>query len=130
MILDQELQQEIIPDPRGELTWPTTPRTYLKYSQMKIKFTEDDKYGLKDNCYYESVIPPPVKDKGIGGDPIELTFQAALSRKGNELVSARGEPELSEDRFSKTKRRGRKNKYYGQIDQEDEEEVDAIESNI
>lgn len=74
MILDQELQQEIIPDPRGELTWPTTPRTYLKYSQMKIKFTEDDKYGLKDNCYYESVIPPPVKDKGIGGDPIELTF--------------------------------------------------------
>lgn len=32
--------------------------------------------------------------------------------------------------FSKGKRRGRKNRYYDQIDQEDDDEVDAIEEGI
>lgn len=105
-----------------------------KYAQMTIKFSLDDRYGLQDNCYYESVIPPPCKDKAVSGDAGELEFQSAILRKQNELISARGEPNCFpfEDRsaFIKQKRRGRRNKYYGQIDQEDEDEVDAIETGI
>lgn len=62
---------------------------------MTIKFTLDDRYGLQDNCYYESVLPAPVKDKAVMGDAGETEFLGALSRKQNELITARGEPDIA-----------------------------------
>lgn len=46
----------------------------------------------------------------------------ALARKGGDLLTPGIENE-TERRKSKVKKRGRKNKYYRQIDQEDDEEA-------
>lgn len=56
-----------------------------------------------------------------GVKPYDATVLRALSRKGGDLVS----PGLQEDnrRQASRKKRGRKNKYYKQIDHEDDQEA-------
>lgn len=72
IIFDSHLQQEKIDDPRKTVTWPLTPEQIEKYSNMNIRHKPNDRYGLQDNCYYESVVPIPVKDKCVDGDALEL----------------------------------------------------------
>jgi hypothetical protein len=43
-------------------------------------------------------------------------------------MTAQEDPVDDQRRLGKNKRRGRKNKYYAQIDQEDDEEADAVEA--
>lgn len=81
IIFDMHLQQEIVEDPRKTITWPLTPVEAQHFKGQHYKFTLDDRYGLQDNCYYESVLPVPVKDKNLGGDAGEIEFNAQLDRK-------------------------------------------------
>lgn len=125
-------QPDKIPDPRGTLSWPLTPEHIELYEHKHIKHTLDDRYGLQDNCYFESVVPIPFKDKNLQGDAGELEFQTIIERKSVGLLSktATGHTVNEKLQYSKGKRRGRKNAYYDKIDQEDDEEVDAIEEGI
>lgn len=102
-------------DPREIVTWPLTPSKRAEYD-TDIKFTKDDAYGKHDNCYFESVTKHPGKDKALQGDPSNAEFQDALNRKHGDLMTAQEDPVDDQRRLGKNKRRGRKNKYYAQID--------------
>lgn len=60
----------------------------------------------------------------FGAQAIDANVLSALNRKGGDLVS----PGVEEDRRRQgsRKKRGRKNKYYKQIDHEDDQEANHI----
>lgn len=67
------------------------------------------------------------KDKNIQGDAANLEFQNALNRKHGDLMAKLDEQDEMHTRKDK-RRRGRKNKYYNQIDLEDDQELDPDEA--
>jgi hypothetical protein len=58
----------------------------------------------------------------FGAQVFAFDVMEALNRKGGDLLTP-GIENDTERRKSKVKKRGRKNKYYRQIDQEDDEEA-------
>lgn len=114
-------------DPRHIKTWPIS-RDIVEQMELNgvKKFTAEDSYALQDNCYAEGVHRNKGKDKNIQGDAARLEFQNALNRKHGDLMAKMDEEDEMHTRKG-TRRRGRKNKYYNQIDLEDDQEVDPDE---
>lgn len=115
-------------DPRHVTTWPVSRDIVeqLELAGLK-KFTAEDSYALQDNCYAEGVHRTRGKDKNIQGDAAKMEFQNALNRKHGDLMAKMDEEDEMHTRKA-TRRRGRKNKYYNQIDLEDDQEVDPDEA--
>ena len=83
--------------------------------------------STSDNCGFEAKDPGPknnatYSEMGTQAQPTEIL--SALARKGGDLLT----PGLEKDDYLRKKttkkKRGRKNKYYRQIDAEDDEEAD------
>ena len=92
---------------------------------MDLKFTKDDAYGAQgNNVYADAKSKYMGMDFGTQDDAGYNEFQDALNRKAGGLMSQQ-EGDLEERRMkAKNRRRGRKNKYYAQIDHEDDQEAD------
>jgi hypothetical protein len=84
-------------------------------------------FDLKDNVYADVFEKAKGKDRGTQGNTDQIEWQNALNRKHGDLMT---QIDIDEEmRIRKgAKRRGRKNKYYNQIDMEDDEEVDYEEA--
>jgi hypothetical protein len=57
-----------------------------------------------------------------------MEFQDALNRKHGDMMSKIDDDVEEQRRLKGNKRRGRKNKYHTQIDNEDDEEAEAVEA--
>jgi hypothetical protein len=114
-------------DPRHLKTWPISRALWESMEQQGFKkFTPEDAFGMQDNCYAEGVHRHTGKDKNVQGDAANLEFQNALNRKHGDLMAKLDEEDEMHTRKDK-RRRGRKNKYYNQIDLEDDQELDPDE---
>jgi hypothetical protein len=82
---------------------------------------------MNDNVYHDVYQKIKGKDRGTQGNASQVDWQEALNRKHGDLMT---QIDIDEEmRIRKgARRRGRKNKYYNQIDQEDDEEVDYEEA--
>jgi hypothetical protein len=109
-------------DPRMVVTWPISPMLIEDYEDMgDIKFSKEDAYGVQgNNVYADAKSKFMGMDFGTQNDEGFLEFQDALNRKhGGLIFEELGD--LEERRMKRKKRRrGRKNKYYAQIDHEDD----------
>lgn len=116
-------------DPRMVITWPISPMMRDDYAEMDLKFTKDDAYGAQgNNVYADAKSKYMGMDFGTQDDAGYTEFQDALNRKAGGLMSQQ-EGDLEERRMkAKNRRRGRKNKYYAQIDHEDDQEADHAEA--
>ena len=114
-------------DPRHVHTWPISRTEEDEMKPNLKKFTPEDSYALQDNCYAEGVHRLKGKDKNVQGDAARLEFQSALNRKHGDLMAKLDEEDELHTRKG-VRRRGRKNKYYNQIDLEDDQEVDPDEA--
>lgn len=96
---------------------------------MDLRFTKYDAFGAQgNNVYADAKSKYMGMDFGTQDDQGYNEFQDALNRKHGGLMS-HPEGELEERRQKRNnKRRGRKNKYYAQIDHEDDHEVDYNEA--
>ena len=113
-------------DPRRNITWPLSPDKIAEYDG-EYKFTKEDMIGgFEDNVYAEAKKKDPVFEVAVQGDQPQQDFMNQLGRKQGDLLAGTL-PEDDEDhkRKNKSKRRGRKNKYYTAIDAEDDEEADG-----
>ena len=119
---------DLEPDPRMTNTWPVSPMRREEYAEENIKFGKHDAYGAQgNNVYADAKSKYMGMDFGTQDDSAFLEFQDALSRKAGGLMSQQ-EADLEEKRTKRVnRRRGRKNKYYAQIDHEDDQEADQIE---
>ena len=115
-------------DPRLVITWPISPMMRDDYAEMDLKFTKEDAYGAQgNNVYADAKSKYMGMDFGTQDDAGFLEFQDALNRKHGGLMSQM-EGDLEERRVKRNnRRRGRKNKYYAQIDHEDDQEADNVE---
>lgn len=83
--------------------------------------------GNFDNVYADAASKIEGVESGVQGDMGQNEFENALNRnRGDVLQPIEETDELAHRK--KGKRRGRKNKYYTQIDHEDDEEADAVNS--
>lgn len=119
-------------DPRLAITWPCSPALRDDYNEQlgdDFKFTADDAYGVQGNNVYADVKSKFMgMDFGTQDDAGFLEFQNALNRKHGGLMSQQ-EGDLEERRMKrKNRRRGRKNKYYAQIDHEDDQEAQQADA--
>jgi hypothetical protein len=121
--------QELEEDPRRTRSWPLSPRGELLYQGLAGDFDLID-FQLQDNVYAEKFEnEPTVMFESVARDFSDFGAQAfafdvleALNRKGGDLLTPGIENE-DKRRIANKKKRGRKNKYYKQIDQEDDEEA-------
>ena len=118
-------------DPRLAVTWPVSPMMRAEYENVDppIKFTKEDAYSAQgNNVYADAKSKYMGMDFGTQDEYANIEFQDALNRKAGGLVS-QTEGDLEERRNNRNnKRRGRKNKYYAQIDYEDDQEADQDEA--
>lgn len=114
-------------DPRRTVTIPMSPTLLMEKYNGEYKFTVDDMFGdMGDNCYAEAMVRNR-QDEAVQGDQGQQEFNNALQRKQAEFLDPTEEDDELFNRKQKSgKRRGRKNKYYAQIDNEDD--VDAAEA--
>lgn len=122
---DFDTGEEKEKDPRRTQSFPCSPKNYKDFDGCDF-----GNYGNRfDNVYAESKAPQPKQQKefsemGTQAQPSEIL--SALARKGGDLLT----PGVDKDDYSKRKttkkKRGRKNKYYRQIDAEDDEEADQM----
>lgn len=113
-------------DPRKIITIPMSPNLLLDKYDRDFHFTKEDAYGVfDDNCYAEAKVRDPGVATGVQGDQEQQDFNQALQRKQAEFLNRvdSDEDEVANRKHKSGKRRGRKNKYYAQIDNEDD--VDA-----
>lgn len=110
-------------DSREVYTWPISPGEETEMMKIDIKFNAADAYEQWNNVYCEGVTKPKKKDMNIqAGEPGRREFQNALDRKQNDMLSTSQLDQTADDLLVKmrtARRRGRKNKYYNQIEQED-----------
>lgn len=111
-------------DPRLTRSFPTSPREYRDYLGW-----DHGNYGNNfDNVYADAREPagrsPDKQFSEMGTQAGQLDISTALARKGGDLLT----PGYDKDDYSRRrgtkKKRGRKNKYYKQIDAEDDQEAD------
>lgn len=122
---DDDDNFDYVEDPRGTQSYPASP-TF----QKEFDGPDFEHYGNRvDNCYAESQAP---RVRGDGKEYSEMGTQAqpseiltALARKGGDLITPKDNDNYHKKRSQK-KKRGRKNKYYRQIDAEDDEEADQM----
>jgi len=115
-------------DPRKIITWPMTPEHLADYDGKEFKFGKEDMYYQQDdNVYAEAAVKKEATDEGVQGDMGAQEFFDAQRRKQGDLLTPMDDDEEIRKRKNKGKRRGRKNKYYAQIDAEDDEEAEAVE---
>lgn len=117
-------------DPRMTITWPCSPALREDYNEMgEVQFSAEDAYGVQGNNVYADVKSKFMgMDFGTQDDAGFLEFQDALNRKHGGLMSQQ-EGDLEERRMKKrNRRRGRKNKYYAQIDHEDDQEAQIADA--
>ena len=112
-------------DPRLTRSFPTTPKKYKEFDGPFPELRPLD--ATSDNCGFEAKEPgkkggATYSEMGTQAMPSEIL--SALQRKGGDLLT----PGLEKDDYLRKrttkKKRGRKNKYYRQIDAEDDEEAD------
>ena len=115
-------------DPREVSSWPASPTSR---HQLRVNAADSD-YGVNnlktsDNVYHDVYQKLKGKDRGTQGNASQVDWQEALNRKHGDLMT---QIDIDEEmRIRKgARRRGRKNKYYNQIDAEDDEEVDYEEA--
>lgn len=51
-------------DPRKVGTWPTSPSKIAMLDE-NLKFTAEDMYDKRDNCYFEAIVRHPGTDKAL-----------------------------------------------------------------
>lgn len=113
-------------DQREEYTWPISPELQDELiNKVPIKFSAADAYEQTfDNVYFETKAGVKVRDMNIqANDGERQEFQDALNRKQNEmLIASFLDATVTEDliKIRTARKRGRNNKYYHQIDDEDE----------
>lgn len=113
-------------DPRLVRSFPTSPKAYKEHDDVNF-----GNYGNAfDNCYAESRGPlakdmlKEYSEMGTQAQPSDIL--TALARKGGDLLTPGLDKEDFNRRKTQKKKRGRKNKYYRQIDAEDDEEADQM----
>jgi hypothetical protein len=128
-MLDLGTGWQLEDDPRMVFTWPVSPMLVGDYAEENVKFTKDDAFGAQaNNVYADAKSKYMGMDFGTQDDAGFNEFQDALNRKAGGLMSQH-ENDLEERRMkAKNRRRGRKNKYYAQIDHEDDQEADMAEA--
>jgi hypothetical protein len=117
-------------DDRGVRSWPLSPR------EEAIVGQEGDlvEFQLADNALCaETAAEPTAMFDSMARDFSEFGAQVrnfelddALARKGGNLAAPRVDDDFDRRAVKGKKKRGRKNKYYRQIDQEDDQEANAI----
>ena len=114
-------------DPRRCRSFPLSPKGELLYQGMAGDFNLID-FQLEDNVYHEVEAPTEMFESvardlsECGVQVFEFDVMKALNRKGGDLITP-GIDDHDARRKGQKKKRGRKNKYYKQIDQEDDEEA-------
>ena len=113
-------------DPRLTRSEPNSPR----HDNDDFLF---DREGLPtiDNVYAESKPPDPIANLGkiftdFDSQVQHKDFDKFLSRKGGDFGQFEKDDNQQWQRAKKNKPRGRKNQYYTQIDEEDDEEAENI----
>lgn len=121
---------DLVEDPRKVRSFPLSPRAEKLYRGEGGDFDIID-FQLLDNVYHEAQEPTQMFESvnrdysNFGVQVFSFDILNALDRKGGELIT----PDLDADNYSRKKnkkRRGRKNEYYKQIDQEDNEEANKM----
>jgi hypothetical protein len=127
-MMDLATGWELEPDPRMANTWPVSPFRMDEYD-LDFKFTKEDAYGAQgNNVYADAKSKYMGMDFGTQDDAGFLEFQDALNRKAGGLMANQMDGDIEERRQKRqNRRRGRKNKYYAQIDHEDDQEADQVE---
>ena len=115
MALDNEKEE----DSRRIKSYPLSPKSKKEYDGSAT-FDKDnayDKLGLLDNVYAES--KPPNPGGKVGKSFVDADTQLnrtdlkdALVRKDLDLIHLEHDDGMNSRRSKKTRRRGRKNKYY------------------
>jgi hypothetical protein len=106
-----------------------SPRGEALYLGMEGEFNLVD-FQLANNVYHEAQEPTVMFSSvardfsDFGAQYLDANILNALNRKGGDLLT----PGLEDDRRRQTskKKRGRKNKYYKQIDHEDDQEANHV----
>lgn len=125
-VFEGETGWQLHDDPREEYTWPISPDLQDEMvNKVQIKFSAADAYDQNwDNVYFETKAGVKVRDMNIqANDGERQEFQDALNRKQNEmLIASFLDASVTEDlvKIRTARKRGRNNKYYHQIDDEDE----------
>jgi len=123
---DDEEEEEL----RRHRSYPLSPRGEQLYQGMAGDFNLID-FQLNDNVYHDVEAPTEMFESvardfsDFGAQVFAFDVLEALNRKGGDLIT----PGIDDDygrKKSQKKKRGRKNKYYKQIDQEDDEEANQI----
>lgn len=117
---------ELEDDPKRHRSFPLSPRGEALYRGMEHEFNLVD-FQLQDNVYHDAQEPTVMFDSvardfsDFGVQVFAFDVMNALNRKGGDLIN----PDLDEGtrKHSRKKQRGRKNKYYQQIDDEDDQEA-------
>jgi len=109
-------------DDRETYTWPISPELNTEMKKIDITFTAIDSYDKWDNVYFECGTKVKSKDVNIqAGEGVRAEFQDALNRKQNELMNSFLDSSCTDEfiKIRTARKRGRHNKYYNQIDEED-----------
>lgn len=112
---------DLVEDYRRTKSWPLSPGE-AEYERLRANFDAVN-FALQDNCYAEAFDNEPTlmfdsvaRDfSDFGAQVFSFDVMEALNRKGGDLLTPGIENQI-ERRKSKIKKRGRKNKYYRQID--------------